>query len=66
MRDDRANDALTAAVVESIQRGGVAYVTGTRWRDVAAIRAAFDNWSTTTDDVVALQQAVSDALGVNA
>jgi hypothetical protein len=48
-------------VIEAIQRGGAAYVTGTRWDGRAAIRAAFDNWSTTADDVVALQQAVADA-----
>jgi glutamate/tyrosine decarboxylase-like PLP-dependent enzyme len=60
-RDDPANDALTNAVIEAIQRGGAAYVTGTRWDGRAAIRAAFDNWSTTADDVVALQQAVADA-----
>jgi glutamate/tyrosine decarboxylase-like PLP-dependent enzyme len=64
-RDDPENDVLTAAVLESIQRGGVAYVTGTRWRNVAAIRAAFDNWSTTTDDVRDLQQAVCDALATS-
>jgi glutamate/tyrosine decarboxylase-like PLP-dependent enzyme len=61
-RDDPTNDALTNAVIEAIQRGGAAYVTGTRWDGHVAIRAAFDNWSTTTDDVVALQQAVADAV----
>lgn len=61
-RNGRDADALTAAVVEAIQRGGVAYVTGTRWRGAAAIRAAFDNWSTTAADVAALQHAVSDAV----
>jgi glutamate/tyrosine decarboxylase-like PLP-dependent enzyme len=63
--DDPGNDALTTAVVEAIQRGGTAYVTGARWRGLAAIRAAFDNWATTTDDVVALQQAVTDAVAMH-
>jgi glutamate/tyrosine decarboxylase-like PLP-dependent enzyme len=63
--EDPANDALTTAVVEAIQRGGTAYVTGARWRGLAAIRAAFDNWSTTTDDVVALQEAVTDAVATS-
>ena len=62
--DAQGNDAQTTAVTEAIQRGGMAYVTGTRWRGVAAIRAAFDNWSTTRDDVAALQHAVMDAISV--
>jgi glutamate/tyrosine decarboxylase-like PLP-dependent enzyme len=60
--NDDANDARTEALVGAIQRGGVAYVTGTRWRDRAAIRAAFDNWATGPEDVEALQSAVSGAL----
>jgi glutamate/tyrosine decarboxylase-like PLP-dependent enzyme len=62
---DPDNDALTNAVVEAIQRGGTAYVTGARWHGLAAIRAAFDNWATTADDVVALQQAVTDAVAMH-
>jgi glutamate/tyrosine decarboxylase-like PLP-dependent enzyme len=57
-----ADDMLNAKLVESIQTGGIAYVSGTRWRDCLAIRAAFDNWATTTEDVVALQQAVAGAV----
>ncbi len=60
--DAAGNDTFTTAVVEAIQRGGAAYVTGAQWRGLAAIRAAFDNWSTTADDVIALQAAVSDAV----
>ena len=57
-----ADDVLNAKLVESVQAGGIAYVTGTRWRDSAAIRAAFDNWATTTEDVLALQQAVAESV----
>jgi glutamate/tyrosine decarboxylase-like PLP-dependent enzyme len=57
---DRA-DRLTAQATEAIQRGGVAYVTGTLWRGRVAIRAAFDNWATGRDDVAALKRAVATA-----
>jgi hypothetical protein len=35
-------------------------VTGTTWTGRAAIRAAFDNWRTSTADVGLLQDAVMD------
>ena len=60
--DEAANDALNAAAVERIQRGGVVFVTATRWNGHAAIRPAFDNWATGPDDVVALQAAVARAV----
>jgi glutamate/tyrosine decarboxylase-like PLP-dependent enzyme len=60
--DEAANDALNHALVEAIQAGGIAYVTATRWRGRAAIRAAFDNWATSEEDVGALQRAVRTAL----
>lgn len=56
--DDAACDAFNRAAVAAIQRDGRAYVTGTIWNGRAAIRAAFDNWATTLDDVVILQDAV--------
>ena len=51
-------DDLTARVVEEMQRGGIAYVTATRWNGRVAIRAAFDNWTTSAEDVNSLQRAV--------
>jgi glutamate/tyrosine decarboxylase-like PLP-dependent enzyme len=57
-----ADDMLNARLVDSIQAGGVAYVSGTRWRGCAVVRAAFDNWATTSEDVVALQHAVGGAV----
>lgn len=60
-RPDSTNDAQNAKVIESIQRGGIACVTATRWRDRAAMRAAFDNWATTNEDILGPQQAVADA-----
>lgn len=60
--DEAANDELNAAAVEQIQRGGVAFVTATRWNGHAAFRPAFDNWATGPDDVAALASAVSKAV----
>jgi glutamate/tyrosine decarboxylase-like PLP-dependent enzyme len=57
--DAAAGDSLNHALVTAIQQGGEAYVTGTRWRHRAAIRAAFDNWATGPADIDALQQAIS-------
>jgi glutamate/tyrosine decarboxylase-like PLP-dependent enzyme len=56
------DDTFNTRVVEAIQRGGTAYVTATRWDGKAGMRAAFDNWATTTPDVLALQSAVERAL----
>lgn len=58
---DDALDDLNRTTVAAIQRDGRAFVTGTTWGGRAAIRAAFDNWATTHDDVAILQQAVVDA-----
>ena len=58
--DDASTDALNRAAVDAIQRDGRAFVTGTVWNGRAAIRAAFDNWLTTLDDVAILQAAVED------
>jgi glutamate/tyrosine decarboxylase-like PLP-dependent enzyme len=60
--DETVNDARTATAVEMIQRGGMAYVTATRWGGRAAIRAAFDNWATAETDVAALERAVTVAV----
>ena len=51
-----------ASVSGLVQRGGIAYVTATRWDGKAGMRAAFDNWATTAPDVLALQSAVERAL----
>ena len=61
---DAGTDALNSTVIDMIQRGGIAYVTPTRWQGRGAIRAAFDNWATATDDVYALEQAVAEAVAI--
>lgn len=58
---DGALDEMNRRAVIAIQQDGRAFVTGTFWRGHAAIRAAFDNWSTTARDVEMLQAAVADA-----
>jgi len=44
-------DAATRAIIERVQRGGVCWLGGTRWRGVDAMRISFSNWSTTEADV---------------
>ena len=55
-----ATDELNRAAVRALQQDGRAFVTGTIWNGHAAMRAAFDNWQTTLDDVVLLQDAVAE------
>ncbi|WP_300339778.1 pyridoxal-dependent decarboxylase [Accumulibacter sp.] len=59
-RDEAATGELNRTAVRAIQGDGRAFVTGTVWNGHAAIRAAFDNWQTTLDDVALLQGAVAD------
>lgn len=58
--DDIATDAFNREAVKRLQEDGRVFVTGTVWHGRAAIRAAFDNWSTTLDDVAILQEAVAE------
>lgn len=53
---------LTGRLLEQVQHSGHAFVSSTTWQGRAAIRAAFDNWSTTPDDVLILQSAVAESL----
>jgi glutamate/tyrosine decarboxylase-like PLP-dependent enzyme len=55
-----AIDSFNRDATERLQRDGRAFVTGTTWRGRVAIRAAFDNWATTADDVDILCHAVAD------
>ena len=57
--DQEAADARNRRAVRALQSGGRVFVTGTVWRGRAAIRAAFDNWMTGTQDVEILKQAVA-------
>jgi glutamate/tyrosine decarboxylase-like PLP-dependent enzyme len=51
-------DAHTRAVVERVQREGVAWLGGTRWRGMGAMRISVSNWTTTDADVDALAASI--------
>ena len=51
-------DQMNEQAVAALQADGRAFVTGTRWDDQAAIRAAFDHWGTGEDDVTKLEEAI--------
>ncbi|MGH2968712.1 MAG: pyridoxal phosphate-dependent decarboxylase family protein, partial [Solirubrobacteraceae bacterium] len=57
------DDAVTAEVIEELQRGGEAWLGGTRWHGAGAARVSFSNWSTTVEDVDRLAAALEAALG---
>jgi len=54
-----AADTANRSAVAVLQAGGRVFVSGTVWEGRAAIRAAFDNWSTGPADVAILQEAVA-------
>jgi glutamate/tyrosine decarboxylase-like PLP-dependent enzyme len=45
------DDAKTRAVIERVQREGVAWMGGTVWRGKAAMRISVSNWATTEQDI---------------
>ena len=53
------DDAFDSRIVVSAQAGEITYVIGTRWRDCDATRAAFDECTMTTENVVTLWRVVS-------
>jgi glutamate/tyrosine decarboxylase-like PLP-dependent enzyme len=57
------DDAVTAEVVEELQRSGEAWLGGTRWHGLGAARVSFSNWSTSDEDVDRLATALEQALG---
>lgn len=57
-------DALTRATCRRIQENGKVFVTPTVWEGHAAIRAAFDHWATTAEDVELLKAEVLRAAGM--
>ena len=56
-------DEFNRRAAAFIQADGRAFVSGTVWDGRRAMRAAFDNWATTLDDVKILQEAVLAAGG---
>ena len=47
----READALTRAVIAGVQGDGTCWLGGTTWHDMAAMRVAVSNWSTTDNDI---------------
>jgi glutamate/tyrosine decarboxylase-like PLP-dependent enzyme len=48
---DGQHDAKTRAVVRGVQQEGTCWMSGTQWRNTAAMRISVSNWSTSEDDV---------------
>jgi len=51
-------DATTRAVVEDVQRGGVCWLGGTVWHEMAAMRLSVSSWRTTEADVDLAVEAI--------
>jgi glutamate/tyrosine decarboxylase-like PLP-dependent enzyme len=55
-------DAYTREVTARVQAGGVAWMGGTTWHGMAAMRISVSNWSTTEADADRTVQAIVDAM----
>jgi glutamate/tyrosine decarboxylase-like PLP-dependent enzyme len=51
LADKGDHDAKTRAVIKAVQQDGTCWMSGTTWRNIAAMRISVSNWSTTTEDV---------------
>ena len=57
-RTRSAADARTRAIVTAVQKDGTAWLSGTTWHDMAAMRISVSNWSTTERDVDRTVEAI--------
>jgi glutamate/tyrosine decarboxylase-like PLP-dependent enzyme len=48
---DGEHDTKTRAVVRGVQQEGTCWMSGTQWRNTAAMRISVSNWSTSEEDV---------------
>jgi len=55
------SDEATKAAVIALQRSGVCWCGGTRWRDREAMRVSFSSWASTQDDLDALLATILEA-----
>ncbi len=55
------SDERTAEVTERLLGSGVAWMSGSRWRDRSVLRVSVSNWSTDAEDVAASVAAVRAA-----
>ena len=58
----RDDDEVTQAVIAGVLEEGTAFMTGTTWKGVAAMRVSVSNWRTTAADVDASVDAVRRVL----
>jgi glutamate/tyrosine decarboxylase-like PLP-dependent enzyme len=58
----RDADAATRAVIDLVQKDGTAWLSGTTWHGMAAIRFSVSNWSTTEADIDLSAQAILKAV----
>jgi glutamate/tyrosine decarboxylase-like PLP-dependent enzyme len=56
--DAEAADARTREVVAAVQRDGTAWLGGTTWHGVAAMRVSVSNWRTTEEDIDRSAEAI--------
>jgi hypothetical protein len=54
-------DALTVRTIERLQRDGVIFAGGARWRDVQAMRISVTNYQTDETQAHAAARAIVDA-----
>jgi glutamate/tyrosine decarboxylase-like PLP-dependent enzyme len=60
------DDSRTLAVIAKVQADGTAWMGGTSWQGMAAMRISVSNWSTTEADADASVQAILHAAGAAA
>ena len=56
------SDERTDAVVDQMLKGGVVWMSGSRWRDLSVLRISVSNWQTDEDDVRRSLDAIQAAL----
>jgi hypothetical protein len=59
-----ADDAMTGAVLERVQRDGRAWMSGTAWNGRRAIRISVSNWQTRDAETELAVQAFREAAGL--
>ena len=55
-------DAFTRAVIARVQRGGIAWASGTKRHSADALRISVSNWSTTENDIDRSAHAILEAV----
>jgi glutamate/tyrosine decarboxylase-like PLP-dependent enzyme len=56
------SDERTDEIGRLVRASGEAWMSGTRWHDVAALRISVSNWQTTEEDVERTVRAIRDAV----